>query len=137
MVRSLKSFQNIKNRFNKLKNKISFELNHTKLYLTSDIYFPNKRDLAFTTEEKYPQIFVSSKLKNCSWKQIDAILMHELSHAILISKKQKHSERKTDINAEKMFKTKIYYDINDVQTLRKTNKTKRPKYLSNPLKYEK
>lgn len=125
-----KSINQIRERFIDLKKQIDLaKLNSTKLHIAPSKYFPNRRNLAFTTEEKYPQIFISSKLKTCSWKQIDAILMHELSHVVLISKKQKHTEYKTDKYVEKLFNCKIYYDKNDIQTLKKTSKTKRPKHL--------
>lgn len=125
-----KTLNEIKERFEKLKNKLPYaKLRNTKLQLGKNLEFPNERDMAYCTEEKHPQIFVSSKMKNLLWDNIDAILMHELSHAVLIYRKKDHTEYQTDKFAEKIFKKKIYYDNNNVQTLKKTKISKRPKYL--------
>lgn len=92
-----KTHSQIKLLFNKYKHKAekltNLDLSKTRLLLGKLSEFPKPRNLAYTTIEKIPKVYISSKLKFQNFNTIKAILLHELAHAIFIIKKQKHTER--------------------------------------------
>lgn len=129
---SLKSFIQIKNIFQTLQNKTN---THFTLKLGRSKDFKNYRDLAYTVN-KNPQIFISPQLKFQSLSIIKAILMHEISHAILISKNKKYNELETDKFAEKLFGVKIYYDKKGIENLTGGNRPRPSSFRQrNPQKF--
>jgi hypothetical protein len=92
--------------------------------------FPNERDYAYTYDDNGDYIIViSNKMYRARLATIRAIMRHELAHAMFFLKgKDQHSEQETDDLAEQIWGDRIYYDDNDVQTL-KHGQYPRPAHL--------
>ncbi len=94
--------------------------------------FPAPRDFAYClfSGARHPMVIVyAPKLARQSSDRISAILRHELAHALAFhAGVPNHSERDTDIIAEKVFGKRIRYDSEDVQSL-KHGRSPRPKHL--------
>lgn len=94
--------------------------------------FPAYRSLAFCADDEPPYITVAPDLKDRGRSTVDAILMHELGHAVdfVIGAKEMRAllyaegigaerlgpERRADAFAELLWGQVIRYDANDVQT---------------------
>lgn len=89
--------------------------------------FPAARNFAMTDGKT---IFFSRKVLRESKAVADALLRHEISHAILLAANcVDHTERDCDEMAEAVFGKRLYYDDRDVETLTVTNKPVRPRHL--------
>ena len=86
--------------------------------------FPKKRDLAFTDGET---IYFSDKIFDLPVESHIALIAHELAHVDLFD--QTHSERDADDHVRDLFSMHIYYDIDDIQTVRPTQTNRRPSHL--------
>lgn len=95
--------------------------------------YPNERDFAYSAwDGKKATIRFSQKVLYVPTATQDALIRHELSHAMLQNASLDHSERECDAVAERIFGDLIYYDSNDVQTLdahRPGAKRPRPTHL--------
>ena len=82
--------------------------------------FPKSRDYAFTYDNDGDLTIVfAPKMLQANEDRIRAIMRHELSHAIFMSKgNHHHSEQDTDDLAEKLWGAKIQYDDEYIQTLK-------------------
>jgi hypothetical protein len=80
--------------------------------------FPAERNYAYSAwDGNKAQIVFAPKRLDADEAQQDALLRHELAHAILQHAGLDHSERDCDAVAERIFGAPIYYDARDVQTL--------------------
>ena len=96
------------------------------LVIDKDGKYPEVRDFAKTDGVT---IYFSPKILKCSDNRFQALLRHELGHAILMAlDREDHSEVDADLTAEVCFGDKIYYDDEDVQTL-ENGRYPRPSYL--------
>lgn len=95
--------------------------------------FPKPRDYAYSAWDGEQALIVfAPKILRANQARQDALIRHELGHALLQSAGLDHSERECDAVAERIFGDKIYYDSDDVQTLnsRVAGATRpRPSYL--------
>jgi len=97
--------------------------------------FPEKRNYAYCSwDGSEVRIVFSPKILKASKARADALIRHELAHALMMSEEKEHTERETDALAEEVWGDPIYYDKDDVQTLdkRKATTRLRPSYLPNP-----
>ena len=82
--------------------------------------FPKPRDFAYchtVPESGTWLIGVAPKLSEQSLERIQALLMHEIAHAVLLDEgAADHTERDADEMAEALFGTQLSYDREDVQT---------------------
>lgn len=82
--------------------------------------FPRQRNFAMCglVRPQVAEVIVAPKIENEPDAVIDALLRHELAHAILLYRGQDgHSERDADAFAEVLWGDRINYDARDVQTL--------------------
>lgn len=80
--------------------------------------FPKDRNYAYSAWDGHTaSIVFAPKVLDADLAQQDALLRHELSHAILQHAGLPHSERDCDAVAERVFGAPLYYDYRDVQTL--------------------
>lgn len=99
-----------------------------KLVFDKASNYPKPRDFAMSTVSR---IFVSPKMLKASNDRIRGLLMHEFSHVVLMRNGIiEHTELQTDWFAEVLFGARIYYDEEDVQTL-KPGTHPRPSHLPN------
>jgi hypothetical protein len=62
-------------------------------------------------------VAVAPKIAHADEGRLEALLCHELAHAILLHLgDDEHTERDADECAERVFRIRIYYDADDVQT---------------------
>jgi len=88
--------------------------------------YPKKRNFAQTDGVT---VYVAPKFFNQDLSRIDALIRHELAHAVfMLLGMDDHSEIETDALAEMIWNQNIYYDSDDVQTLKKGTRP-RPHYL--------
>lgn len=101
------------------------------LSLGPDTLFPEARDYAFCVPlPGRCDIVVSRKILTAHPLQRDALLCHELSHAMLCTLGREHTERECDAFAEEVFGSPVYYDEHDVQTFDpKNGRRPRPAHL--------
>ena len=96
-----------------------------------DSEFPNNRDYAYTfmnDNGEYVIVF-SSKMYRAGLARMRAIMRHEMAHALhFLNGNDDHSEQDTDDLAEQVWGDRLYYDDEDIQTLRQ-GKYPRPLYL--------
>lgn len=80
--------------------------------------FPKERDYAFASDATDPAtIVVAPKMERAHSDRIMGVLAHELGHVVLVAKGwPKHKESDADTLAEGMFRERISYDADDVQT---------------------
>lgn len=79
--------------------------------------FPKPRDYAFCVPLGGRQeIVVSPKIFSASRDRQEGLIQHELGHAMLMALGRPHTERQCDAFAEETFGSRIYYDVDDVQT---------------------
>ena len=93
--------------------------------------FPKQRNFAMCglVRPAFAEIIVAPKIESEPDEVIDALLRHELAHAVLLFRGQRgHSERDADAFAEVVWGDRIRYDARDVQTLA-PGKWPRPGYL--------
>lgn len=84
--------------------------------------FPKKRNYAYCMQMRDGQLTIvcAPKMRRAPPHRVDALLAHELGHAILLDAgRPDHSEREADAVAERVFGVRISYDKDDVQTLRR------------------
>jgi integrase len=96
--------------------------------------FPRKRNHAYCllTRGGDLRVVVAPKMIRAPKHRRDAVLMHEIGHAILLSQGVlNHTEREADALAERVFGVRIGYDADDVQTL-DGGVRPRPAYLDTP-----
>jgi Zn-dependent peptidase ImmA (M78 family) len=80
--------------------------------------FPKPRDYAYSAwDGKKATIVFAPKIYHAPRPQQEALIRHELSHALLQTANLEHSERECDALAEQIFGDKLYYDAADIQTL--------------------
>lgn len=80
--------------------------------------FPEDRNYAYSAWDGHTaSIVFAPKVLDADPAQQDALLRHELSHAVLQHAGLPHSERDCDAAAERIFGAPLYYDHRDVQTL--------------------
>lgn len=94
--------------------------------------FSAKRDYAYCSwDGDRATITVAPKMLNAALHRQDALLRHELAHAYLMAGDLDHTERECDEVAERLFGDPIYYDRDDVQTIREEAAVhrRRPTYL--------
>jgi hypothetical protein len=94
--------------------------------------FPKARDFAYCHTEPERGTWVigtAPKMDKQPIERIVALLMHEIAHAELMDRGDyNHTECAADQTAERLFSAKIYYDSEDVQTV-KPGQRPRPPYL--------
>jgi len=100
----------------------------------SDEEFPNKRDFAMSIYQgknkpiilKYNPLLLEEDTGT-----IIGILRHEIAHIWFFTQGDvvNHTERETDLKAEELFGTPIFYNHNYVQTVYPTKYTIRPHHL--------
>lgn len=81
--------------------------------------FPEERSFAYTVRKgpKRYDIFVARDIGQYPIEREEGVLAHEFGHVYLWeTDSADHSERDADTAAEAIFKLKISYDGNDVQT---------------------
>ena len=94
--------------------------------------FPANRDYAYCAwDGEKARIVFAPKIHRADQPRQDALIRHELAHALLTSADLPHSERECDAVAEAIFGDLIYYDDEDVQTLTGGARP-RPRHLPNP-----
>lgn len=80
--------------------------------------FPKARDYAYSAwDGRISEIVFAPKVLSAKMARVDALMRHELAHAILQNAGLEHTEAECDAVAEKVFGDPIYYDADDVQTL--------------------
>ena len=85
--------------------------------------FPETRDYAVSLWDSEAgnggrvTLIFAPKIKSAPADRQDALIRHELAHAVLQSAGLEHDERECDTVAEALFGDEIYYDHQDVQTL--------------------
>lgn len=87
-----------------------------------DEEFPKRRDYAYTYQDKDGNIVIvfSPKMLNASDDRIRAIMRHELSHGMFMTKgNHHHTEQQTDDLAERLWGDRISYDREYIQTLKR------------------
>jgi len=98
--------------------------------------FPEARDYAYSAwDGQRANIVFAPKIRHANTARQDALIRHELSHALLQTANIKHNEKECDNLAEDVFGDRLYYDVEDVQTLNSKAKgatDTRPKHLPNP-----
>jgi hypothetical protein len=93
--------------------------------------FPRERNFAMCglVRPEVAEVIVAPKIEGEPDAVIDALLRHELAHAVLLYRGQDgHSERDADALAEVVWHDPINYDARDVQTLA-PGKWPRPEHL--------
>jgi len=97
--------------------KVNSDLQAT-LTIGQDSLFPKPRDYAFSAwDGERSEIVFSPKVLSANLARVDALIRHELSHAILQHAGQEHTEAECDAVAERVFGDRIYYDAEDIQTI--------------------
>ena len=119
----------IKREVQKLNPDISTKLPIIFLREGLDTEFPKDRDYAYSSydNEQYVIVF-SKKMYHANLSRIRAIMRHELAHIVFMTNDQDHSEQETDDLAEELWGDRLYYDDEDVQTLRQEHYP-RPSHL--------
>lgn len=82
--------------------------------------FPEERNFAMCAlvQPTFAQILVAEKIEREPDAVIDALLRHEIAHALLsYERRPHHTEQMADDLAEKLWGDRIYYDDRNVQTL--------------------
>jgi hypothetical protein len=80
--------------------------------------FLKARDYAYSAwDGRISEIVFAPKVLSAEMARADALMRHELAHAILQNAGLEHTEAECDAIAEKVFGDPIYYDADDVQTL--------------------
>ena len=82
--------------------------------------FPKQRNFAMCglARRQFAEIIVAPKIENEPDEVIDALLRHELAHALLLYQgHSEHYEREADEVAEMIWGERINYDARDVETL--------------------
>ena len=80
--------------------------------------FPEPRDYAYSAWGGGRALIVfAPKILRANTARQDALIRHELGHALLQSAGLEHSEAECDAVAERVFGDLIYYDSDNVQTL--------------------
>lgn len=82
--------------------------------------FPEERNFAMCglVRPEIAEVIVAPKIEDEPDAVIDALLRHELAHAVLLYRGQRgHSERDADAFAEVVWGDRINYDDREVQTL--------------------
>ena len=97
-----------------------------------DFEFPEERSLAYTyfeSNDRPMKVVVAAKIIDVPDDRIDALLRHELGHALLLQAGAiDHSEREADQVAETLWGDPIFYDERDIQSLCCGTRP-RPEYL--------
>lgn len=94
--------------------------------------FPKKRNYAYCSwDGEKAAIVFAPKIRNATRSRQDALIRHELAHALLLSADLPHDERECDAVAEEFWGDPIYYDADDIQTLAGGTRP-RPRHLPNP-----
>lgn len=96
--------------------------------------FPKERDMAKTVWDSTTITPFGLMLRPEFYDQpadrVLGVLMHEFGHmGMLLKGKRKHSELEADREAERLFRTKLFYDELHVQTVLPTAISVRPAYL--------
>lgn len=87
------------------------------LRLGEETEFPKPRDFAYCVDLGGRQeIVVAPKILNAVPARQDALIQHELGHAMLMALGVPHTERQCDEFAEQTFGSQIFYDAEDVQS---------------------
>ena len=90
--------------------------------------YPKNRNYAMTSGDI---VFLSPKIFKADENRVQALLRHELGHAVLMQAGlHDHTETQVDALAEALFGDRIYYDEEDIQTLA-LGKYPRPNHLPN------
>lgn len=80
--------------------------------------FPKVRDYAYSAwDGQTAAIVFAPKTLRAPLARQDALIRHELSHALMQTAELEHSERECDALAEKVFGDHLYYDAACIQTL--------------------
>ena len=94
--------------------------------------FPEARNFAYCAwDGKASEIVFSPKVLDEPKATQDALIRHELAHAMLQSAGLSHNERECDAVAEEFWGDLLYYNADDVQTLTGGIRP-RPSHLPNP-----
>jgi hypothetical protein len=102
------------------------------LHIGKPSEFPKTRDYAYCAWNGHTcEIVFAPKIEKEAKATQDALIRHELAHAMLTSADLPHSERECDAVAEEFWGDPIYYDPDDVQTLESGTRP-RPRHLPNP-----
>jgi hypothetical protein len=123
------TFRQIQNKAHHLCQKASSVLGYdvsAKVSLDFQGKYPKSRDYAKTNGFT---IYFSPKILDCEDHRVEGLLRHELGHVVLMQAGLlNHSERDADIIAEFCFGLPIYYDQEDVQSI-KEGTYPRPNHL--------
>ena len=80
--------------------------------------FPKRRDYAYSAwDGETAHVVFAPKIGRAAQARQDALIRHELSHALMQTAGLSHNERECDAVAESVFGDRIYYDSDLVQTL--------------------
>ena len=90
--------------------------------------FPKRRDFAYTDGST---VFFSPKITSAPPDRIRGLVRHEICHILFMQEGTAHSEVDADDLALVVFGSPIYYDDEDVQTVR-PGVSPRPSHLPNP-----
>ena len=111
--------------------KIQPSVGRLKLKISGDpAEFPQVRNYAYTTglPGGLIRVVFSPKIFDAPLHRALALIRHELAHALLLYQGVDHSERQCDAVAEALWNCRIYYDSQDVQSIRSGTRP-RPAYL--------
>ncbi len=88
------------------------------LHMGEPSEFPKNRDYAYSLYTNgRAHIVFAPKVLHAHRSRQDALIRHELAHAVLQNAELDHNERECDATAERIFGDFIYYDAEDIQTL--------------------
>lgn len=110
-------------------------LKNVRLRVGPSAHFPTARSFGYCTSPDNPRreppvITVAPDFAKQDVDRQEAILRHELAHAVaIVLDVPEHSEVDADRLAQRLFGSRIYYDSDDVQTIRKTHQPTRPAHL--------
>lgn len=125
------NLKEIKNIFETLRLEVEDVLDchfHVECVIDHKKRYPENRNYAMTNGYI---IFLSPKILMADENRVQALLRHEMSHAVLMQAGlHEHTEKQVDALAEVLFGDRIYYDEEDIQTLA-LGKYPRPNYLPN------
>ena len=84
--------------------------------------FPEDRDhaaLMWLADENHAILHLAPRMLTAPWYRVEGVLAHELGHALMFAGGQpRHSEREADDMAAAALGTPVYYDAEDIQTVR-------------------
>lgn len=101
--------------------KIKPSIGKIRLEIGKPSEFPQPRNHAYTygVPGGPLRVVFAPRIFQADTARTVALIRHELAHALMLYQGVDHTERQCDAVAETLWKAPIYYDAEDVQTLRK------------------